>query len=91
MEPIKPDVDSILPDKKQFLTLEQLMEIWDARGMKYRWDDFHRMMLERGLAPYFDRSMCRKMIMDILRAFLVEGEAKREPKHELKTRWPKVH
>jgi len=91
MQPIKPDVDSVLPDKKQFIDEEQLLELWDARGMKYRWDELHKMLLERGLAVYVDRPMFRKLVMDILRGYLVAGEAKREPKHELRQRWPKVH
>jgi hypothetical protein len=91
MEPRKSDVDSILPDKKQFITEEQLLELWDARGLKYRVDELHKMLLERGLAPYVDRAMFRKMLHDVFRTFLVEGDAKRQPKHELKMRWPKVH
>lgn len=91
MKQIKPDENSILPPKKQFLTAEQLLELWDARGMKYRWDEMHKAMLERGLAPYVDKPMFRKMVFDVLSAFLVEGDARREPKHELKTRWPRVH
>ncbi len=91
MEPRKPSADSILPPKKQFLSTEQLQELWDARGMKYRVDDIHRALLARGLAVYVDRPMFRKMIHDLLNGFLVDGEAKVEPKHEAKTRWPKVH
>jgi hypothetical protein len=91
MEPRKPDADSVLPPKKQFVTEEQLFELWDARGMKYRWDELHKMLLDRGLNVYVDRPMFRKMVMDILRAFMVEGDARRDPKHELKQRWPKVH
>ena len=91
MNPRKPSVDSIKPPKKQFITEEQLQELWDARGMKYRWDDIHRSLLQRGLAVYVDRPMFRKMIMEVLRSFLVEGDARVEPKHEPKTLWPKVH
>jgi len=91
MQQIKPDADSVLPPKKQFLTPEQMLELWDARGLKYRVDELHKALTERGLAPYVDRPMFRKMVIDILNAFLVDGDARREPKHELKTKWPRVH
>jgi len=87
----KPDADSVLPSKKPFLTEEQLLELWDARGWKYRWDELHQMLLDRGLAVYMNRPTFRKMIWDIVRAFLVDGEARRDPRHEPKTRFPKVH
>lgn len=82
--------ESVLPPPKQFLTEEQLEEIWEARGLKFRIDEFHVALLNRGLGPYVDRPKFRKMVQDILRQFLVAGEARREPKHEVRTRFPRV-
>jgi len=91
MQPIKEDENSLLPPKKQFLTEEQFLEIWDARGMQYRWDEMHQMLLDRGLAVYVDRAIFRKMVRDIMHSFLVGGDARRDPKHETRQRFPKVH
>lgn len=85
-----PDPESVLPPKKQFITDEQLSELWDARGMKYRVDELHQALLARGLGPYVDQPMFRKMVQDILKGFLVEGEARRDPRRTPRTRWPKV-
>lgn len=87
----KPSAEAVLPPKKQFLTPDQIQEIWDARGMKYRVDELHQMLLDRGLVNYVDRPMFRRMIMDIFRAFLVEGDARRDPRRQPKQRFPKVY
>jgi len=91
MQPIKPDENSLLAPKKQFVTEDQFLELWDARGMQYRWDELHQMLLDRGLAVYVDRPTFRKMVRDIMHAFLVDGDARRDPKHETRQRFPKVH
>jgi len=85
------DVDSILPPVKQFLSEDQFLEIWDARGMKYRFDELHQMMLSRGLTVNVDRVVFRKMVWDILHSFLVLGDSRRDPKHEERQKFPKVH
>lgn len=84
------DAESVLPPKKVFLTLSELAELWDTRGMKYRIDDLHKMLLDRGLAVYIDRPKFRSMVMDILRGFLVEGDARRDPRRQPKQSFPKV-
>jgi hypothetical protein len=83
-------VESTLPPDKPFITDEQLDELWDARGMKYRVDELHVALLNRGLGPYLDRPKFRKMVRDILEQFLVRGEAKRQPEHEVRQSFPKV-
>lgn len=82
--------ESVLPPPKQFLSEETLEEIWDARGMKYRVDEFHVALLNRGLGIYVDRPKFRKMVLGILKQFLVDGEARRQPQHEVRTRFPRV-
>ncbi len=84
------DPEAVLPPKKQFVTLEELAELWDTRGMQYRVDDFHLMLLNRGLAVYIDRTKFRSMFKDILRCFLVDGEARRDPRKQPKQSFPKV-
>ena len=84
------DPESVLPDKKQFITHGDLMELWDSRGMKYRVDDFHKMLLDRGLAVYIDRPKFREMFKDILRSFLVDVDARRDPRKQPKQAFPKV-
>jgi hypothetical protein len=83
--------ESTLPPKKAFLAAEQLDDLWDARGMKYRVDELHVMLLNRGLGTYIDRPKFRKMVRDILEQFLVRGEAKRQPEHEVRQSFPKVY
>ena len=87
----KPNAEAVLPPKKQFLTSDQVQEIWDARGMKYRVDELHQMLLDRGLVNYVDRPMFRRMVLDIFRAFLVEGDARRDPRRQPRQRFPKVY
>jgi len=84
------DPEAILPPKKQFITDEELRELWDLRGLKYRVDDFHQMLLNRGLAVYIDRPKFRSMFRDILRSFMVDGEARRDPRKQPKSIFPKV-
>lgn len=91
MNEIKPNSESVLPPKKEFLSPDQIQEIWDARGMKYRVDELHQMLLDRGLAVYVDRPMFRKMVKDIFRSFLVEGDSRRDPRRQPKQRFPKVY
>ena len=85
------DVESVLPPKKAFLTEEDLDELWDPRGLKYRVDELHVMLLNRGLSPHIDRTSFRSMVKTMLNTFLVDGNAKRDPKTEPKGTWPKVY
>ena len=79
-----------LPEK-EFLTADQLEEIWNMRGMKYRVDEFHKSLVERGLVPSVDRPIFRQSFYQILKEFLVEGRAKREPGKDPIPRFPKVY
>lgn len=83
--------ESVLPPPKKFLEPEQLEEIWDTRGLKYRVDELHVALLNRGLGPYVDRPKFRQMVKDILEQFLVQGAAKRQPQFEVRQRFPKVY
>lgn len=84
------DAQAVLPPKKQFVTSEDLLELWDTRGMKYRVDEFHKMLLDRGLATYIDRPTFRSMFKDIVREFLVDGGARRDPRMQPRQSFPKV-
>lgn len=78
-----------LPEK-QFLSSDQMDEIWNMRGMKYRVDELHKSMIERGLLPSVDRPAFRQAFNTIVREFLVDGRAKREPGKDPIPRFPKV-
>jgi len=82
--------EAVLPSKKQFLASEVLHEIWDERGMKYRFDELHLILLQNGLGPYIDRQKFRSMVYNILEQFLVRGEAKRDPRYQPLPRFPRV-
>lgn len=84
------DVEAVLPPKRQFITGEELRELWNTRGMKYRVDDFHKMLLDRGLGVYVDRPKFRDMFLDILRSFMVDGDARRDPRKQPRQSFPKV-
>jgi hypothetical protein len=84
------DPEAVLPPKRQFITAEDLGELWDTRGMKYRVDDLHKMLIDRGLAVYIDRPKFRGMFKDVLRSFLVDGDARRDPRKQPKQSFPKV-
>lgn len=66
--------------KKQFLSEEQLLEVWETRGLKYRVDEFHKFCLERGLLPVNRKDVFRKKVFGMLRAFFVEGDSRRDPR-----------
>jgi len=84
------DPEAVLPPKKQFITRDELDELWDMRGLKHRVDDFHKMLLDRGLATYIDRPKFRSMFKDIIRTFLVDGDARRDPLKQPIQSFPKV-
>jgi len=66
---------------KTFLAEEELLEIWETRGMKYRVDELHKFCLERGLLPHNRADSFRKKVFGILRTFLCEGETRRDPRY----------
>jgi hypothetical protein len=70
---------TVLPPK-QFLTEEQLLEVWETRGLKFRVDELHKYLIERGLLPSNRRDGFRKKVYGMLRKFLCEGEFRRDPR-----------
>ena len=89
--PVQPlEADQVLPEPKQFLTEEQLIEIWDLRGLKYRMDDLHIQFLSRGLNVSVDRVMFRTIMYELLGAFLIRGEARLPSSKAPIPRFPKV-
>jgi hypothetical protein len=66
--------------KKQFITEEELLELWDTRGLKFRVDDLFKHLRERGLVPHYKKDIFRKRVLSMLRAFLVEGEIRLDPR-----------
>ena len=66
--------------KKQFLTEEQLLEVWDTRGLQFRVDDFFKHLRERGLVPHYRKDIFRKRVLNMLRAFFVNGETRLDPR-----------
>jgi len=79
-----------LPEK-QFISPEDVAEIWDARGMKHYVDKLHISMLNRGLVPSVDREAFRSLIRTMLDRFLVEGKSTPDPRLAPKPRFPKVY
>lgn len=84
-----PDAAAVLPDKKQFLTSDQLDEVWNTRGLKYRIDELHISLLNRGLLPIVDRPGFRQLVREILESFFVNGDARRDPRRAPKQRFPR--
>lgn len=66
------------------------MEIWDARGLKYRIDELHLSLLNRGLLTSVDRTMFRSTLYQILKGFFVDGTARLDPCASPIPRFPKV-
>jgi len=90
-EPAPPvEADQVIPEPKQFLSEDQLEELWTARGLKYRLDDLHVQLLSRGLNVAVDRAIFRHTVHEILKAFLVNGEARLPKSKYAKPKFPKV-
>lgn len=70
---------AILPEK-QFLTKDDLLEIWEIRGLKFRVDEFHKYCSDRGLMPHFRIDNFRSKMYRMLEQFFVEGESRRDPR-----------
>lgn len=70
---------AVLP-KKQFLTEEQLLEVWETRGLKFRVDELHKYLIEHGLLPHNRKEAFRKKVFGMLKAFFVDGDMRRDPR-----------
>lgn len=71
---------SIVLPIKQFLEEEELKEIWETRGLKFRVDELHKFLMERGLLPGNRRDSFRAKVYGMLRQFFCEGETRRDPR-----------
>lgn len=71
--------NAVLPEK-QFLSEEELLEIWEIRGMKFRIDDFYKHCRDRGLMPHFRKENFRSKIFSVMKQFFVNGETRRDPR-----------
>lgn len=70
---------AVLPPK-QFMTEDQLLEVWEHRGLVFRCEEFWQYCIERGLLPHFRKESFTKKIYGMMRQFLVEGETRRDPR-----------
>ena len=84
------NVDQVKPPVKSCLTLDQLDEYWEVRGLKYRIDTLHKACLCYGMNVAIDRPKFRTMLYGILKSFLVDGESLLDPKTAPLPSWPKV-
>lgn len=85
------EAGQVLPPPKEFITEDQLDELWNLRGLKYRFDELHVALLSRGLNPSIDRERFRSNVLDVLRAFLVKGDARLDPRKAPRAKYPKVY
>jgi len=69
----------VLPIKR-FVTEEQLLEIWENRGLKFRVDELHKHLRERGLLPHNRMDSFRRKMYGMLKAFFCDGETRRDPR-----------
>jgi hypothetical protein len=70
---------AVLPPKS-FLEEDQLLEIWETRGLKFRVDEFYEFCMRRGLMAHFRKDSFRKKIFGMLRSFLCKGDTRRDPR-----------
>ncbi len=68
-----------LPPKK-FLRKEQLLEVWEGRGLRFRVDEIHKHLRDHGLFPVINRVSFRNMMITLLEDFLIDGDFRRDPK-----------
>lgn len=80
----EPIPQSVELDRKQFLTPEQIYEVWEMRGLKYRVAEFHKYCTDRGLLTHFRVDTFGKKVFRMLEQFLVEGETRRDPRYQPK-------
>jgi len=69
---------TVLPDKR-FLSNEDLLEIWETRGLKFRVDEFYTYCTNRGLMAHFRKDSFRAKMFGMLKQFFVDGESRRDP------------
>lgn len=70
-----------LPEK-HFLTEDELLEVWENRGLKYRVDEFYKHCRDRGLLAHFRIDNFRSKVLRMLIQFLVEGEVRLDPRYQ---------
>jgi len=78
----------VLPDKP-FLTEQQLLEVWEGRGFRFRVDELHKHLRDNGLFPVVNRNAFRTMILEACKTFFVAGKALRDPSEIPPTRFVK--
>ena len=71
---------SVVLPPKEFLTEDQLMEVWETRGLKFRVDEFYEYCKTMGLLPHCRKDNFRSKVHGMLMAFLVRGDSRRDPK-----------
>jgi hypothetical protein len=79
----------ILPPKT-FLQIEELTEVWETRGLKFRVDEFHAWCVQNGLLPHCRKDIFRMKLRGMLEAFFVKGDSRRDPKFIPPRKQPKL-
>jgi hypothetical protein len=79
----------VLPPKP-FITGDELTEIWETRGMKFRVDEFFKWCTQNGLLPHVRRDSFRAKFHGMLEAFFVKGDSRRDPKFIPPRKQPKL-
>jgi hypothetical protein len=79
-EVIRSIPEATIPAKKHFLSEHVLDEIWNARGMLHAVDDFYGFCRDRGMLSYYKKEVFREHFFSILKAFLISGEFRVDPK-----------
>jgi hypothetical protein len=72
--------EATIPEKKYFLAESVLDEVWNGRGLLHAVDDFYGFCRDRGMLSYYRKEMFREHFFSILKAFLVSGEFRIDPK-----------
>ena len=92
MERLDPPQEAadVLPPKKRFLTDDQFEEVWNVRGMKFRIDELHVALLNRGLLVSVRQDAFRDEMRELLLSYFCKGFARRSPEREPKPKFPKV-
>lgn len=72
--------ESVELPKKIFLTEEELLELWETRGLKFRIDELHAFCVQRGMVNYTRKDSFRAKVFGILEDFLCKGEMRRDPR-----------
>jgi hypothetical protein len=64
-------------DTRKFITPEEFVELWEKQGLKYRIWELWEAFTQRGLRV--GRDNFEKQMESIMRAFLVDGDARMHP------------